>query len=93
MLALQSQRILSKIDAAASLRDPMIDLTEVQNSLKKPSEQPTMLGTTKEIAYSLVEMNIPSEDLPMVGANKVIGTMITITSAFFNAFLHSFLLN
>ena len=55
-----------EIDVDDESRDPAINHNNVKDSFREPSEQPAMSSTTKELAYSLVEMKISLLDLLMV---------------------------
>ena len=57
--------ISSKVCGGASLEDLTLDRSNVGNSSMGRRDQATMLGNTKELASSLVEMKISSEDLLM----------------------------
>ena len=53
------------IGGGATLGDPAMDCSNIGDSSTGRSTQPPMSGNTRELATSLVEMKIASEDLSM----------------------------
>ena len=53
------------VDGEATLEDPVMDRSNIGDSSTGRSTQPAMLGNTRELATSLVEMKIALRDLSM----------------------------